>query len=229
MPHSEYTKHYINFNKNDLENAKKDLSSRFEKIRDIADINLIKKYIVPGSFLDFPIGTGRIFPNFIDSHQVFGADISKIYVQNAKNNFPQIKDNFFLDDLMDIKTNLKFDNIVYYRASAGVFNFYESISNLSKLLNHNGRLIFNVNNNYIDIDKLFITTNRNNLSLVKRNFNDGLQPNKIIRDGFIKRYFRSFALKLIEKDYFSDQFWVFISNNYPGSKFCTYIFQKNEI
>ena len=127
MPHSEYTKHYINFNKNDLENAKKDLSSRFEKIRDIADINLIKKYIVPGSFLDFPIGTGRIFPNFIDSHQVFGADISKIYVQNAKNNFPQIKDNFFLDDLMDIKTNLKSFGVVCECLALNIFRKKETL------------------------------------------------------------------------------------------------------
>ncbi len=141
---SEYSKHFENLSyKKAIQNSIS-MENKLEEFRLQLDLKFLRKFINKGTILDFPIGTGRIYKKFLNTHEVWGYDICKEYIKLAKQKNPEISNRFKVSYLEDIKHKKKFDNIITLRAIGNVQDLDKVFFNIHNILNKGGRYFFNI-------------------------------------------------------------------------------------
>src|SRR4051812_31078306 len=89
---SKYSLHYRDMDPATADRAHASLQRRIEDYRLRLDLEKIMPFVKGPDVLDFPIGTGRFYPNLIGRFKVYGYDISGEYIRRAKAQNPQIAD-----------------------------------------------------------------------------------------------------------------------------------------
>ncbi len=117
---------------------------KVEVYRTGLDLRLLKKHIKGPDVLDFPIGTGRLYPNFIAAYNLYGYDICGPYIERARALNPQLHDHFEEHSLENIASTRTFDTIYTMRVVTNLKDFPRSAASVSKILKPGGRWIFNI-------------------------------------------------------------------------------------
>lgn len=168
---SEYSIHFKNLSEREAIHNSNSMENKLEEFRLHLDLKFLKKFIKKGTILDFPIGTGRIYKNFLNTHEVWGYDICKEYIKLAKQKNPEISPRFKISFLENIKHKKKFDNVITLRvlgASKNNQDLNKIFLNIHNILNKGGRFLFNIP---IGIDELQKYKNFNKFKIIfKENY-----------------------------------------------------------
>ena len=108
------------------------------------DLRLLRTHIKGPDVLDFPIGTGRLYPEFITDYNMYGYDICGPYIDRARALNPQIEDHFEEHSLENISSARNFDTVYTMRVVTNLKDFPRSATSVSKILKPGGCWIFNV-------------------------------------------------------------------------------------
>ncbi len=140
-----YSQHFENITYEHIVGAATELERPFEKLRTKHDLSILKKYLIPGNVLDFPIGTGRVYPSLIGEYEDYGKDIAPPYVTYAQEQYPDIADHFSEGSFEDPGGPKDFFNNIYsLRVLNNVHDLNLAIANTSKLLKPGGIWMFNL-------------------------------------------------------------------------------------
>jgi len=140
---SKYSEHFRNITSEDVEKNVAQISRRIEAFRLRLDLEFILPHVKGPDVLDFPIGTGRFYPNLVGKFNVHGYDICQPYVERARHLNPDIASNFQTASFESIPFERKFDTIVSLRVLNNVGDLALAISSIARILNPGGRWIFN--------------------------------------------------------------------------------------
>jgi len=137
------TDKYIDHNELSYENIKSSLYERALIIRDFIKKNNIK------SVLDVGCSTGSLI-KFLKKRNkktdFYGCDISPEVINRIKKDPTLVSKNFFIDDVLGLKTSKCFDLILCFGVIQFIPNPYKVINKLSKNLNKNSYLIISSQN-----------------------------------------------------------------------------------
>jgi ubiquinone/menaquinone biosynthesis C-methylase UbiE len=165
---SEYSILFKNLNENDAIKNSISMENKLEEFRLSLDLKYIKRFLHKKTLLDFPIGTGRIYQNFLDTHDVWGYDICKEYIKLAKKKNPLISSRFKVSSLENIEHKKKFDNIITLRTLNNVNDLDKVFFNIHNILNKNGRFFFNI---HLSTEQLKKKKNFNRFKIIfKKNY-----------------------------------------------------------
>jgi 2-polyprenyl-3-methyl-5-hydroxy-6-metoxy-1,4-benzoquinol methylase len=140
---SKYSVHYRDMDPATADRARESLRRRIEDYRLRLDIEKILPWIKGPDVLDFPIGTGRFYPNLLARYNVYGYDISGEYIRRAKAQNPQIADHFAENSFEEVDRSRAFDTIATLRTLFNVKDTERAVRNAFAILKPGGRWIFN--------------------------------------------------------------------------------------
>lgn len=140
---SRYSEYYRDLDEQQAERALVSVQSQLEYFRLQLDIEYIVPWIKGPDVLDFPIGTGRLYPNFIGRFNVHGYDIAPRYIERAKTLNPEIADRFRLCELERPNANHSFDTVITMRTLARIGDTGAAVRGVASILKPRGRWIFN--------------------------------------------------------------------------------------
>ncbi len=135
---SEYSVHFTKVGEAEYQAARDELERGYEKLRTGRDLAVLRRFLRGPRVLDFPIGTARLFPHLLGDYEIFGKDISPLYVQKAKSDFPQIADRFSVGSFEAPGEGGPFDSIYSMRVINNVKDFELAVKNIAGLLTKNG-------------------------------------------------------------------------------------------
>jgi 2-polyprenyl-3-methyl-5-hydroxy-6-metoxy-1,4-benzoquinol methylase len=169
---SEYSKRFRDIGDEQLKKNREKMANRVEDFRLRLDLEVISPLIKGPDILDFPIGTGRFFPNFIDKYNVFGYDICRPYIHSAQAMYPEIAGNFQVCSFEKITSEKKFDTVVSLRVLPNIENLELATQNVSSILKNHGRWIFTYSPRESRFSDLPAILANAELKIVKRVFYD---------------------------------------------------------
>lgn len=140
--YSHYTQSFLEIEPKSIERNVRNLESRLESFRLALDLALIRRYAKGPDLLDFPIGTGRIYPELIRDFTVYGFDICEPYVARARALHRDIADRFAVHGFETVDTAQRFDTVLSFRVLTNIGDKQLAIDNVFSLLNPGGRWIF---------------------------------------------------------------------------------------
>jgi len=140
---SDYSIHYRDMRPEGVRRASESMERRIEQFRHKLDVELILPRVKGPDVLDFPIGTGRFYPELLGKFNVHGYDISEPYIKRAQANNPHIADQFAVCSFEDINRERAFDTVVTLRTLNNIQDIRIAIRNVSSILKPGGRWIFN--------------------------------------------------------------------------------------
>ncbi|WP_135081508.1 methyltransferase domain-containing protein [Terasakiella sp. SH-1] len=141
---SEYSQMFRDKKFEEISIAERTLANGLEALRLQRDLDIINKYAQGPNFCDFPIGTGRIYPNFQDRFNVFGYDICGVYVDYARSKQPDFVENFQECCFEDPYDKVKMDTIVSLRVFNNIGDKKTAMKNIARILNNNGVWLLNI-------------------------------------------------------------------------------------
>lgn len=139
---SEYSERFLNITPEAMAENIRQLNLRIEKFRLKIDLQAINPFIKGPDVLDFPIGTGRIYPTLMDRYTVWGYDICPPYLDRAKARYPEIADRFKPAKFEDIPYDHKFDTVITLRALHGAADPALAAKNVAAILKPGAHWIF---------------------------------------------------------------------------------------
>lgn len=140
---SKYSVHYRDMDPATADRAHESLQRRIEDFRLRLDLEKILPWIKGPDVLDFPIGTGRFYPNLLGRYNVYGYDIAGEYIRRAKEQNPKVADHFAACSFEEINRSRSFDTIVTLRTLFNVKDTDLAVRNACSILKPGGRWIFN--------------------------------------------------------------------------------------
>lgn len=140
---SRYSEHYRDLDEQQASRALESLQQRLEDFRLRLDLDHILPWIAGPDVLDFPIGTGRFYPNLIGRFNVHGYDIAPRYIERAKSLHPDIADRFKVCFIEKPDQDKVFDTIVTLRTLARIGEIDAAIRGVASIVKPGGRWIFN--------------------------------------------------------------------------------------
>lgn len=191
---SQYSEQFRDINDEQVTKNRKKMASWIEDFRLRLDLEVILPLIKGPDVLDFPIGTGRFFPNLINKYNVFGFDICRPYIHAAKAMYPTISDNFQVCSFEAPVRERRFDTILSLRVLPNIKNLELAISNVSSILKDQGRWIFTYSprdSRFVELPALLSSAN---LRIIHRRFYDfhaGQWAMGRIEAGFYTRFRRA--------------------------------------
>lgn len=121
----------------------KSLERKIEHYRLQLDLHLLRTHLKGPKVLDFPIGTGRLYPHLIDEYELYGFDICANYVTVAGERYPSRRDRFHVQAFETLDTGLKFDSAYTLRTLHGLKNITAAFKGVSSIIKPKGRWLFN--------------------------------------------------------------------------------------
>lgn len=140
--YSDYSERFLAIDRATLERNVQKLESRIEAYRLRLDLHMIRCFMHGNDLLDFPIGTGRIYPRLLGEMNVFGYDICAPYIERAQVLNPEIADHFAVCSFEDARTDRQFDTILSFRVLTNIGDRSRAIGNVFALTRPGGRWIF---------------------------------------------------------------------------------------
>ena len=138
------TKDYTRFNEKNYQKKYSPLTERGKIISRFVKKNKIK------SVLDIGCSTGKLIRYLKKDNKnlkLCGFDIDKSLIKQAQINNPNINhDNFWIDDLLNLKSKSKFDLILCFGLLQFVKNPFKILDKLKNNLNKNGVIIISTQN-----------------------------------------------------------------------------------
>lgn len=120
------------------------LARPVEAYRLALDLALLRRHLKGPRILDFPMGAGRLYPHFLDDYDVYGFDISPVYVERAQIAFPHIADRFQLNSFETVDASTKFDSVYSMRVLSRLKDRAIAARNIAALLTPGGRWLFSL-------------------------------------------------------------------------------------
>lgn len=151
---SRYSEYYRDLDEQQASSNLESLRSRLEFFRLRLDLDHILPWIKGPDVLDFPIGTGRFYPNLIGRFNVHGYDIALRYIERARALHPEMADRFKVCTLEQPDQTRAFDTVITLRTLARVDDTGVAVRSVSSILKPGGRWIFNYPNYEKDYDAL---------------------------------------------------------------------------
>jgi 2-polyprenyl-3-methyl-5-hydroxy-6-metoxy-1,4-benzoquinol methylase len=139
---SRYSEHYRDLDEIQATRALESLQSRLEDFRLRLDLERILPWIKGPDVLDFPIGTGRFYPNLTERFQVHGYDIAQRYIERARMLHPEIADRFKVCTLEQPDQSEQFDTVVTLRTLNNIGDTAAAIRGVASILKSGARWIF---------------------------------------------------------------------------------------
>ncbi len=139
---SDYSRLFKYQDGNQVNSNIQSLTRPVEAYRIELDLALLRRHIKGPRILDFPIGTGRLYPHFLNDYEVYGFDISPAYVDRARKAFPHLADRFELHSFESVSAPIKFNSIYSMRVLSRLKDRHVAIRNVAALLAPGGRWIF---------------------------------------------------------------------------------------
>lgn len=144
------------------------LQKPIEDYRLRLDLRIMRKYLKGPRVLDFPIGTGRMYPQLMNEYEIYGFDICANYIERASSFYPAIADHFQVQAFETLDATNKFDSVYTLRTLNGIKDIPAAVESVSRIVNPGGRWLFNLPiENEVDADMPDILK-RNGFKLVKR-------------------------------------------------------------
>lgn len=106
------------------------------------DLALLRRYLKGPRVLDFPIGTGRLYPHLIGEYELFGFDIAPLYVDKAKADYPHLADRFQVASFETVNVPMVFDAVYSMRVLNNLKDLTAAVRNVARLLAPGGRWLF---------------------------------------------------------------------------------------
>lgn len=221
---SEYSRHYRDLSEEAVEANATSLDNDFEEMRTRLDLEIIEKYATGSDYLDFPIGTGRIYPHMMNRFDVYGFDIAEKYIARAQEQFPDTAGNFHVNTLEDPSFERKFDTITCLRCLDNVEDQVLAVTNLMGLLNPGGRLIVNFDLHDTDFGPLYKAIEQTSCRIVAEINYDWLARQKNISK--FRAYARMACIRLIDRKIWIDPVWRVFDRSLPQPLFKMLIIEK---
>jgi SAM-dependent methyltransferase len=120
------------------------LNRPVEDYRLALDLTLLRRHLKGPRILDFPIGTGRLYPHLIRDYEFHGFDISPQYVQRAQTAYPDLAERFQVNSFETVTTPMKFDSVYSMRVMNNLKDRTVATRNVAQLLKPGGRWLFNM-------------------------------------------------------------------------------------
>ena len=140
--YSGYSLHFKTLDPALYEQNKAGLETPLEHLRLRLDLELIARHARGPDVLDFPIGTGRIYPRLMADFRVFGYDICEPYIEQARVLHPQIAEHFQVNSFEELDRSRKFDSILSLRVLDGIKDLDAVLPNVADILKPEGRWLF---------------------------------------------------------------------------------------
>lgn len=140
---SDYSAHFRDLSREKAAENASSMVKRIEEYRLRLDLEKILPWVKGGDVLDFPIGTGRFYPNLLGRFNVFGYDIAPLYIEAAQQAHPDIADHFATCSLEEARRDRSFDTVVTLRTLNNIENLQLAIGSIAAILKPGGRWIFN--------------------------------------------------------------------------------------
>ena len=140
--YSDYSRHFQTLDAETVARNEARLEGRFELYRLELDLIMIRRYMKSGDLLDFPIGTGRIYPRFLSEQRVHGYDICEPYIQRAREAHPEIAERFQVNSFESIADAKSFNTILSFRVLDNIQDKQLAMRNVFAITKPGGRWIF---------------------------------------------------------------------------------------
>ena len=228
-------KDYVKFNEDSYENAKSPLVERAKIISKFIKKNKIK------SVLDIGCSTGGL-ASFLKKNnknvQFYGCDLTQSVIEKIKKNPNLNYDNFFVDDVLNLKTKLKFDLILCFGVFQFIKNPFKILDSLKKNLNNNSFISISSQNffyNFVSFNdisasffnkvsnlknkkfnKISKTFLKSNKYVVNNYFNFKYDNKEILNTFYLSEFFKkkSTNLKYLYTEYYNYHHNFLPSNNH---------------
>ena len=138
---SKYSLRYQDLSQEQFDATLVKTESGIEQFRTRLDLELIEQFIKGPDVVDFPIGPGRLYPNFLDRFNVYGYDISESFVNRAKQLYPQFADRFEVHALETFESTRQFDTVLTFRVIDHLNHPELVVSNIRRILKPGARWI----------------------------------------------------------------------------------------
>ena len=140
--YSDYSRHFQELDEESMARNEQRLEGRFELFRLKLDLIMIRRFKKAGDLLDFPIGTGRIYPHFLADCRAHGYDICEPYIRRAREAHPEIAERFRVNSFERIDDAQQFDTILSFRVLDNIDDKALAIGNVFAITKPGGRWIF---------------------------------------------------------------------------------------
>jgi len=219
------TKDYTRFNEKNYQKKNSPLTERRKIISRFVKKNKIK------SVLDIGCSTGKLIRELKKDNKnlkLYGVDIDKSLIKQAQINNPNINhDNFWIDDLSNLKSKSKFDLILCFGLLQFIKNPFKILDKLKNNLNKNGVIIISTQNfffNFVSFNdisanflskvsnlknkKFFKISNtflKSNKTAVNNYFNFEYDNKEVLNSLYLNDYFKnnSKTLSYMYTDYYN--------------------------
>ncbi len=193
---SKYSTRFRDLDPAAADRAQASLERRLEGFRLSLDLTNILPWIKGPDVLDFPVGTGRFYPNLLGRYNVFGYDIAGEYIRRAKIQNPEIADNFWECSFEDIRKNRLFDSIVTLRTLNNIDDTEVAIRHAASILKPAARWIFNYPPSGARYHDLREMLSRHGLRVIREKQYD-FHAGKV-RDSILSQRIYGYYVRLIE-------------------------------
>lgn len=139
---SDYSLMYKYIDSKQVDINARSLTSPVEGYRTELDLALLRQHLKGPRVLDFPIGTGRLYPHFVDDYELYGFDISQPYVERAQAAYPQFADRFHVNSFEKMNSSMTFDSVYSMRALNRLKDLTVVVRSVATLLAPGGRWLF---------------------------------------------------------------------------------------
>ena len=140
--YSGYSLHFKSLDPALYAENKAGLETPLEALRLRLDLALIARHAKGPDLLDFPIGTGRIYPHLMERFTVHGYDICEPYIAEARAAHPEIAERFQVSSFERLDRSRRFDSVVSLRTLDGIKDLDAVLPNLAAILKPGGRWLF---------------------------------------------------------------------------------------
>ena len=142
--YSSYSEHFRTLDPALYEQNKQRLETNLEQLRLQLDLALIDRYVQGPMILDFPIGTGRIYPHLLERFTLYGYDICEPYIDQARSLYPHLAERFQVCSLEAPIQERAFDSILTFRVLDQVKDLEQVMRGVHDLLKPGGRWLISL-------------------------------------------------------------------------------------
>ena len=142
MQLSDYSERFHSHTQEKFEAYVAKTESGIERLRTELDIGMIERFAVGRQVLDFPIGPGRIAERLMARYEVYGFDISKLFVEHVKQRHPEIAERFEVHAFENLSTARSFDTVISMRCIRHLADESVAMKAVYGILRPGGRWLF---------------------------------------------------------------------------------------
>lgn len=123
----------------------KSLAKPIEAFRLMLDLRMLRRYLKGPKVLDFPLGSGRLYPLLIDEYELYGFDISEFYVERAQIRYPHLAERFRVNSFESMEVPvMQFNSVYTMRVINQINDRRFAVRNVARLLEPGGRWLVNL-------------------------------------------------------------------------------------